>query len=289
MTSMKRGSVVVGVDGSTGSDAAVTWAAQYAVSRHLPLLVVHGAGERLSDTQPFGHAESLQAHTDRAQEVTDRAVAIVHEVGPTLDLEVSAPLHDPREVLLDCAAKASMLVVGTRGFGTVRILLLGAVSAAVATHASCPVAVVRPPQSTPNATERHVVVGTDSGPASTAALELAFDLASVEGRALDVVHSYDHHEVFVDLSSYEERLRLVEEHDLMLSEALAGYAEKYPDVVVERHQSSESATHTLLRLSTRASTVVVGTRRRTGASAMLTSVSRDLVERAHCTVIVARP
>jgi nucleotide-binding universal stress UspA family protein len=289
MTSVKHGSVVVGVDGSTGSDAAVTWAAHYAVSRHLPLLVLHGAGERLSNDQPFGHAESLQAHKHAAKEVTDRAVAIVHDREPTLDVYVSAPFRDPREVLLECAAKASMLVVGTRGFGPVRILLLGAVSAAVATHASCPVAVVRPPHSTPAATERHVVVGTDGGPASTAALELAFDLASVEGRALDVVHSFTHHDVFVDLDSNEQRLRLVEEHERLLSEALAGYAEKFPDVVVERHQSSESAVHTLLRLSTRASTIVVGSTRRTGASALLTSVGRDLVERADCTVIVARP
>jgi nucleotide-binding universal stress UspA family protein len=133
------------------------------------------------------------------------------------------------------------------------------------------------------------VVGTDGGPASTAALEFAFDLASTEGRPLDVVHSWAGHDIYVDLESDGQRLQHKEEHERMLAEALAGCAEKYPDVVVERHLPETSATETLLGLSGTASAVVVGSRGRTGPRALLSSVSRDLVERADCTVIVVRP
>jgi nucleotide-binding universal stress UspA family protein len=168
------------------------------------------------------------------------------------------------------------------------MLLLGAVSAAVAAHASCPVAVVRRAEEE-GAEPRHVVVGTDGGPASTAALELAFDRASTEGRGLDVVHSWAGHDMYVDLESDGQRLEHMEEHERMLGEALAGYAEKYPDVIVERHLPETSAVETLLILSVSASAVVVGSRGRTGPRALLSSVSRDLVERADCTVIVVRP
>jgi nucleotide-binding universal stress UspA family protein len=285
MTSIKQGSVVVGVDGSTTGDAALGWAAHYAAARHRPLLLVHGAGEDRTGSDLFGHPGSPQA---AARQVIDRALDRVKDLGLLVDVEVSAPARDPREALLDCAAKASMLVVGTRGLGPVGMLLLGAVSAAVAAHASCPVAVVRPDQAE-DVGVRHVVVGTDGGPASTAALELAFDLASTEGRPLDVVHSWAGHDVFVDLESDGQRLEHMEEHKRMLAEALAGCAEKYPDVVVERHLPETSATETLLSLSGTASAVVVGSRGRTGPRALLSSVSRDLVERAACTVIVVRP
>jgi nucleotide-binding universal stress UspA family protein len=283
MTTIKQGSVVVGVDGSTAGDAALTWAAHYAATRHRPLLLVHGAGEDRSEL--FGHPEPPRV---AARKVTDRALGMVEDLGLLVEVQVSAPARDPREALLDCAAKASILVVGTRGLGPVGMLLLGAVSAAVAAHASCPVAVVRPDRAE-DAGVRHVVVGTDGGPASTAALELAFDLASTEGRPLDVVHSWAGHDIFVDLETDGQRLEHREEHERMLAEALAGCAEKYPDVVVERHLPETTATETLLSLSATASAVVVGSRGRTGPRALLSSVSRDLVERAACTVIVVRP
>jgi nucleotide-binding universal stress UspA family protein len=289
MTSLKNGSVVVGVDGSPSSDAALAWAARYAAARHLPLALVHGAGALRSGSELLGPPETVEALRTVAREVTDHALAVVEELGLTVDAEVSSPLRDPREALLDCAEKASILVVGTRGLGPVRILLLGAVSAAVAAHASCPVAVVRTPPEQPGTGARHVVVGADGGPASTAAMEFAFELASIEGRALDVVHSSADHDTFVDLDSDEQRVRHEDDHERLLGEALAGYGEKYPDVAVERHLSDASAVQTLLGLSANASTVVVGSRGRTGARALLSSVSRDLVERADCTVIVVRP
>lgn len=289
MMPLKQGSVVVGVDGSTSSDAAVRWAARHAAARHQALRIVHGAGEQRPGSQLFGPPEMAAALATHARGVTDQALRAVADLGLTLDVEVSAPLRDPRESLLDSAPEASILVVGTRGLGPVRMLLLGAVRAAVAAHASCPVAVVRIDHADQEADARHVVVGTDGGPVSTAALEFAFDLASVEGRSLDVVHSWADPDIFVDVASYEARRLQEGDHERMLAEALAGYGEKFPDVVVERHLPEASAIQTLLGLSTQAFAVVVGTRCRTGVRALLTSVSRDVVERADCTVIVVRP
>ena len=127
------------------------------------------------------------------------------------------------------------------------------------------------------------------GAASAAALEFAFDLASTEGRALDVVHTWVDPETIIALDSYEQRLLHRDEHDRAFSEHVAGYADKYPDVAVKRHLSDEDPARALLQLSRTASTVVVGTRGQTGVHSLLGSVSRELVEGAHCTVVVVRP
>ena len=300
-TNVKQGSVVVGVDGSPGSDIALEWAVHHADVRRRPLLLVTAAGEPTAGHQLFGQAETRADLRIAARRVSDRALGRVRRLAPDLDVEVTAPLADPREALLDLAPRASLLVVGTRGRGSVRALLLGSVSTAVSAYASCPVAVVRAEHATtsPTGTDTDtdtdtdtatgaVVVGVDAGPSSTAALEMAFELASVDHRRLDVVHSWSTDDTFIDRYSYEQRLEHLEAHERALGEALAGYAEKYPDVTVVRHLPDNGPVHSLVSLSSGASVVVVGSRGLTGIRSVFGSVSRDVVEGAHSTVVVVR-
>lgn len=283
----KRGSVVVGVDGSAGGDAALSWAAHYAAQRRRPLLVVNAAhdGHGIEFT---GYAVMRRDLTAAAHAVTDRAAERVHRDHPGLEVDLSTPLADPRDALLERAAHASLLVVGTRGRGPVKALLLGSVSEAVSGHASCPVAVVRPPEQGVGQVAGHVVVGVDASATSTGALDVAFDIATTEGRPLDVVHTWATHDTLVDGSLSEQRRAQLEENELWLSEALVGYGEKYPDVTTVRHLPEDGVVETLVWLSRSASVVVVGSRGQTGLMAMAFSVSRAVVEQAHCTVLVVR-
>jgi nucleotide-binding universal stress UspA family protein len=285
-TSISQGAVVVGVDGSPGGDAALGWATRYATARRRPLVILHGAGEPAFSTAYMAIAEERRLLRAQARAITDQALVMVERDGGDLDLEVSAPLCDARQALIDASTRASIVVVGTRGRGPLRSLLLGSVSMAVAEHASCPVAVVRPGD---REQEAHVVVGTDGGPASTAALEFAFELASVEGRGLDVVHSWLANDTLVYATSESDRVELIRQRERLLGESLAGYAEKYPDVSVTRHLPDASAVQTLVDMSVDASAVVIGSRGRTGPKALIGSVSRIVVERAHSTVVVVRP
>ncbi len=295
-TNVKQGSVVVGVDGSPGSDIALEWAVHHAVARRRPLLLVTAAGEPTAGHQLFGQAESRADLRIAARRVSDRALGRVRRLAPDLDVEVTAPLADPREALLDLAPRAALLVVGTRGRGPVRALLLGSVSTAVSAYASCPVAVVRATghaadtgaDTAADTVTGAVVVGVDAGPSSTTALELAFDLASVDHRQLDVVHSWSTDDTFIDRYSYEQRLEHLETHERALGEALAGYAEKYPDVTVVRHLPDNGPAQSLVALSSGASVVVVGSRGLTGIRSVFGSVSREVVEGAHSTVVVVR-
>ncbi len=285
---MKQGSVVVGVDGSAGSDAALEWAVQHAVTRRLPLLIVNGAGDPSHSAEFVGATDARRILRMAARRVTDHALGVVRRRAPGLEVEVTTPLHDARQALLDLSDRASMIVVGTRGRGPVKALLLGSVSTAVAEHSACPVAVVRPAERNQGGPEApaHVVVGIDGSAASTPALEVAFEMASTEGRPLDVVHSWSNNDTFIDRTSYEQRLERLDDHYRLLTETLSGYAEKYPDVPVDRLMPDGAAVPTLLGLSEKASVVVVGSHGKTGVRAVLGSVSRAVVERAHCTVVV---
>jgi nucleotide-binding universal stress UspA family protein len=287
-TSILRGPVVVGVDSSVGSDAALEWAVRFARLRRRPLRIVNGAGEPILNFPYLTPEESRRMLRQVAEAVIQHALEIVEGLAPGVDVEVDAPFADPRQALVESSDGASLLVLGTRGRGPVRSLLLGSVSTAVAEHASCPVAVVRP-DDRERSRQAHVVVGTDGGPASVAALEFAFELASVEGRPLDVVYSWTAHEAFMDPASYAQRAELSSEHERILGEVLGGSAEKYPDVVVTRHLPDGGAVQTLVEMSVDAAAVVIGSRGLTGVRALADSVSRVVVERAHSTVVVVRP
>ena len=200
-------------------------------------------------------------------------------------------LGNAHDVLLDSAVGAHLLVVGSRGRGSVASLLLGSVSVDVSAHAPCPVVVVRPE----NDRARfgpfvgRIVVGVDGSDASMAALDFAFELASTEFKPLAIVHAWGAAGVYRDLMSYEVRLETAEEHELQVAESIAGYAEKYPDVLVTQHQDEEDPSRTLVAASEDADTVVVGSRGRGDAKAVVFgSVSRFVVEHAHCPVIVVR-
>lgn len=287
-TTVKQGSVIVGVDGSASSAAALDWATHHAAVRHRPLVLVNGAGDPSSASRFIGTETARQLLRHDARQITDEALGVVRKVAPTLDVQVTTPLHDARQVLLGLADRASLVVVGTRGRGPLGTLLLGSVSAALAEHAPCPVAVVRAETHDTPECRAPVVVGVDGGTTSQAALEMAFDLASTEHRPLRVVHSWSDTDLFVDRSSYEQQLARADSHERLLAEAIAGFAEKYPDVTVTRHVPDTSPIQSLVTLSHQAAMVVVGSRGLTGLKAVLGSVSRDVVERAACTVVVAR-
>jgi nucleotide-binding universal stress UspA family protein len=286
---LKQGSVVVGVDGSPASEAAVEWAVRYATTRRRPLAIVKATGDPGNSVEILGSAEARRVLRTKARRITDYTLGVVKRLAPDLEVDVTTPVEDARQALVDFSDRASIIVLGTRGRGPVRSMMLGSVSTAVAAHAQCPVAVVRPAERDDEGRLAHVVVGVDGSPASTAAVEFAFDLASMEGRDLDGVHCWSTNDTFIDPVSYQQRLDHADQHERLLNEALAGYTEKFPDVVVHRHLPDASPAAGLVELSETAAAVVVGSRGRSGVKSVFGSVSRSVLEHAHCTVIVVRP
>jgi nucleotide-binding universal stress UspA family protein len=134
--------IVVGVDGSPSSHAALVWAVEEARSSGAGIVAVHAWAYPYAG-QHMGLAELREAIRAEADDELQRAVAAVRSMPdcPHIDtvlVEDSAP-----KAVLDAAEDADLIVVGSRGRGGFRALLLGSVSRSVLHHATCPVVVVR--------------------------------------------------------------------------------------------------------------------------------------------------
>ena len=129
------GPVVVGADGSAASRAAVAFGFEEAALRGAPLLAVCA----LADTPgSFGGARRMEGDFEQQIAWCEKD----HPEVPVLRQVTAGP---PRATLLAAAAAAQMLVVGARGRGGVKGMMLGSVSQAMLHHAPCPVGVVHPP------------------------------------------------------------------------------------------------------------------------------------------------
>jgi nucleotide-binding universal stress UspA family protein len=139
------GAVVVGVDGSPISEAAVKFATEEAAARQVPLLAVHTWDERITDPAYLA-ARIEQDEVPAAQE--QRALLAEQMAGyqqehPDVPIE-QVLVHDhPAQGILRQAEKAQLIVLGSRGRGGFIGMLLGSTSQAVLQHATCPVLIVR--------------------------------------------------------------------------------------------------------------------------------------------------
>jgi nucleotide-binding universal stress UspA family protein len=137
--------IIVGVDGSGHSSAALEWAVQEAAVRHAPLAVitvhqgpVEYLGGAVDQATDHGLAERSRQATEEA---VGRALARADGAQPE-SVTVQAVSGTPAEALLAAARDADMIVVGSRGAGGFARLLMGSVSSQVAHHAECPVVII---------------------------------------------------------------------------------------------------------------------------------------------------
>jgi nucleotide-binding universal stress UspA family protein len=138
-------SIVVGVDGSPHSRTALKWTAAEALDHGAGLVVVNVWEHTLPP--PSGSVSVSERYVpDPSQRTAEDLVEVIkEELGedPPMVVEPRIKQGNPAKVLIDQSADANLLVVGTRGHGGFRGLVLGSVSQHVAAYATCPVTVVR--------------------------------------------------------------------------------------------------------------------------------------------------
>ncbi len=138
--------IIVGVDGSSHSRRALDWAINEAAIRHAPLTVVTVQQAMTSFWDgPLiypGDAELAEHARKMVQEETDEALGNLAEDARPPAVTVLAVPGLPAEAILGVAKEADMIVVGSRGAGGFKKLLLGSVASQVTRHAHIPVVVI---------------------------------------------------------------------------------------------------------------------------------------------------
>lgn len=309
----EQGSVVVGVEATKSGLQAVEWAADQADRRGLPLRLVRAldwpAGVPRAqpgpDAQPAGrHREGVQAHATawRVQPYRDadllptrsweerfhdasaaaledaRAAAVRRR--PAVRVTTALTDSTPADALRAEAQDAAMVVLGSRHLSsTAELLTTGGIAIPVAAHARCPVAVVRGAE-TSGSDAPTLVVGVDGSPRAEPALAYAFEEAARRGATLQAV-VVTHRVGFGTAEDADRDARR------MLAESLAGWREKYPDVVVRPQVAQGHAVQALVDASDGTLGLVVGTRGLGGFAGMLLgSVSQGVLHHASCPVII---
>ncbi|MGA8331567.1 MAG: universal stress protein [Mycobacterium sp.] len=288
-TATKYG-ILVGVDGSVASDAAVRFAAREAALLETPLTLLHVVAQVPGWATSSEQAAIAAAWEANARDVVEQARKIAEAAAeecvlPDVRSEVTWSAVAP--MLIGASSRARMVVVGSNGLGAVGRLVLGSVSDAVLHRAHCPVAIIHDNDG-PSDTDAPVLVGLDGSPASERALQLAFDEASRRKVQLVALHAWSDVGVFpilgMDWRDYETK------GAQLLAQQLAHWQAQFPDVPVQRRLVCDKPAKWLIEESEHAQLVVVGSHgcgdRRPGMR--LGSVSSALAHATRTPLIVHR-
>ena len=263
--------IVVGVDMSAGSADALRWAVRQGELREWSVLAAHCTTDR------DGGVAALASFVD-ATIGPDAAVAQTSIDGP------------PASSLVSLAAGAELLVLGARGLGGFKGLLVGSVGRQCLHHAPSSVAIVHAHAPRHGERER-IVVGLDESDPAAAALQWALDEGRLRQATVEVVHGWrmpyvDSLFVPVTDSGTDDYEGVPE---AMVDRMLAGAdSDGLPEPVVRTVERSDSAA-AILNAAGRADLVVVGHRGRGGfAGLLLGSVSDQVAQHAPCPVVVVR-
>ncbi|MGO4583753.1 universal stress protein [Arthrobacter sp. 2RAF6] len=276
--------IVVGVNDSGANEAAVAWAMHRAAAMKLPVDLVHAVDDRWM-SESFAYNEMAKR---AAKELLGKAKAHAAGVEPSVDVRTLLIPGSAGYALRKRSKKAALVVIGsgTRvrpgGRLTDRALQIAAV-------ALCPVAVVGEDAVS---NRQGVLVGVDGSEESTQAVAFAAAEADREGQELTVLHAFRAFRPWVLLARSEGNPaeKMLEEERVTLSEAVAGLAEDYPDLVV--HQLLEidkDPAAALVEAASNSQLLVLGSRGRGSFKRLLLgSTAHAVLSQLSCPTIITR-
>jgi nucleotide-binding universal stress UspA family protein len=278
--------IVVGVDESPYSQAALRWAVRYGGDRDLPVTAVmawdYVLQHHVEADAPFDAAYGSETAAKVLAEVVRGAV----DAGEGHNGVAEVVIRDRAGPALLHAAgdDASLIVVGARGMSGFKGLLLGSVSRYVLHAATVPVAVIRrdPPR-----VDAPVVVGIDGSESSRRALEWAVGYARAQELPLIALHAWIPPYNPMGLWAAPELHKQAQAAERFLDGQLARVDESGLVGRIERRVKEKRPSAALLEASDLASMIVVGSRgRRPVSNTLLGSVSDQVSHYATCPVVV---
>jgi len=315
----ERTELVVGVDGSAPSRAALRFAGEEARLRGYVLAVVMATAGLSDPAAPAATgsdqdmaspvtglvAPAVDASRRRSPELAELAARLVRamvedELGTDRSLTIRTEAHDgsASKVLLGRSATAAGVVVGGRGNGGFPGLRMGSTADQVLHHASCTVIVVQQGQSSPEpgtASDSPVIVGVDGSDESRSALRFAAREARLRSTRLIVVGAYQPTDRFeMEALAGPHSPPGADPEPARLATVLGQLIAEEPETSgLDLEQAVQAGQPAKVLLESArdldASILVVGTRGRGGfASLLLGSVSEEVSRHANCPVAVVR-
>jgi nucleotide-binding universal stress UspA family protein len=165
--------VIVGVDGSQAAANAVRWAIDEAISRDVPLRIVHVTGV---EEQP---ADDVHREIEYAETALRAATAVVDATGKPVKIETDILWGPVSTVLVDESRTAALLCVGSVGADGRTGELLGSTAAGLAENAQCPVAIIRSSHHKPVGGVDWIVVIVNDHPDNAAVIECTLSEAQL--------------------------------------------------------------------------------------------------------------
>ena len=249
--------MIAGVDGSPQSIAAAHWAAREAGRRGVPLRLLY-VWPWLPHLFPGVPSPSeLQVDTRR---MLARTQADIQSENPDLAVDTAVATVSEPDSLTAAGENAEMLVLGSRGLGGFRGMLLGSTGLVTAARAECPVVLIRAgapsdPQAAP------VVLGLDARHPSDTLIEFALRAAVERGTRLRVVHAWGLPPMWSVNPMHlgeGERGEMEDTETQLLRDAMLGWHEKYPDLDIRPDVRLGAAAEVLVDEAEHACLVVVG-------------------------------
>lgn len=282
------GGILVAVDGSESADRALDWAVAEADRRGLPLTITHcyywpSTGLGAMDAIGF----LMEGLAQDSAEVLADAEARARGAAPNLAIRALSNLGAPVVTLVEMSSGYELLVMGSRGLGGFKGMLLGSVSTGVVANAHCSVVIVRGLGDDAHVDPAApVVVGVDASPAGAEVLAEAFAAADRRRCPLVAVYAWQppSRRATPDQEQAWQKSILAD-----LDARVAEVGARFPEVKVETVTHRDRPAAALLGRAQNAQLIVVGTRGRSELKgAILGSTSRAMVQHAPCPVLVVR-
>ncbi len=263
--------VLVGVDGSKASLNAAIWAIDEAVSRDVPLRLMHIIDPKAEST---GRSGDVGYGVLSSEEILNAADAAVKATGRAVEVQTSSRRGDVATELVAASALATMICVGSAGIGRVARRFLDSTAASLATHAHCSAAVIRSVDDALPTGDRIAVV-VDAEPGNDAVVQTALEEARLRKAALVAlgVWRWD-----LGAMPYEE-----------LDQRLSALLPRYPAVQVSLCAAGSGVVAYLADMEPHVGLVVIGDASADQVASLVGPPTHPLLAHPNCSVLVVHP
>ncbi|WP_375481483.1 universal stress protein [uncultured Mycobacterium sp.] len=266
-------SVIVGIDGSQAAIRAAEWAIDEAVSREIPLRLIHVIHDHV-EPAPTASVGNVQMEVEYGETALRKACAAVATSGKPVKVETGILQGDPAKTLIAESRDAEMICVGSVGIGRFARALLGSTAAELAEAAHSPVAIIRTQQTEPKPGSVVIAVAVNDSPGNDDVVRHAMEEAELR------------HAPVLALGAWREDLGDMPYDDL--HRRMQFWSQRYPGVTVHAAATHTGISDFLAFSDRRVQLAVIGSTDADQVPLLIGPHSHPILGHAECSVLIVR-